>query len=333
MKILLISGSYPPESCGVGDYTYRLSQALISAGLDVECLRNSKWELRNTHGILDAVDDVRADIIHIQYPTVGYGRALGPQLLSCRRPCVVTIHEGSQAHPLRKLSLYGFFGTARCLIFTNSFEQKFAVRLAPWISRKSEVIPIGSNVVASSHAAEAASDTIGYFGLIRHNKGIEQVIELAQLALKRGRKFRILIIGSEFHGQHDYYEQLHRQSLGLPVEWRVGLQGQDLDSALAECKVAYLPFPDGASERRSSLLTMLSRGTPVITTTGPQVPEQLRPAVRFAANPEEAITLAERLMADDSDRKDLRERGAAYASMFSWGRIAQRHIQLYQRFG
>lgn len=329
MRILLISGSYPPEPCGIGDYTHRMSEALRSGGMDVQLLRQNLWRLRDARAILKAVDEARVDIVHVQYPSIGYGRALGPQLLSCCRPCVVTVHEVSQAHPIRKLSLYGFFSTATNLIFTSEFEKQAATRFAPWIEGKSTVIPIGCNITVMPSGQEPSTNTIGYFGLIRPNKGLEQVIELARLSLARGGKFRILIIGSEFRGQESYHRLLRQQSAGLPVEWRTGLSGSELNAALCECGLAYLPFPDGASERRSSLLTFLTLGTPVITTRGPQLPAQLEDAVQFAANPEEAFQLAESLMSDRQSRNLLRAKGSEYAQLFRWETIAERHMRLY----
>lgn len=331
MRILLISGSYPPETCGIGDYTVRLAEALRSEGIDVTFLKQKPWRLRDGRAILKAVDDAGADIIHLQYPSIGYGRVLGPQLLSCCRPCVVTVHEVTQAHPIRKLSLYGFFGTAKALIFTSRFEQEAAFRLAPWIEQKSTVIPIGSNIPVTQCRQDAAPNTIGYFGLIRPNKGLEQVIELARLSPASAGKLKILIIGSQFGGQESYYRSLREQSVGLPVEWRVGLNGSDLNAALCECRVAYLPFPDGASERRSSLLAFMDLGIPVITTKGLQVTEGLERAVKFAANPEEALQCAEELMTDCQVRNYFRAEGSAYARMFRWEAIAERHLQLYRQ--
>ncbi|HET8635270.1 MAG TPA: glycosyltransferase [Acidobacteriaceae bacterium] len=331
MRVLLVSGSYPPDACGVGDYTCRLAEALRSEGVSVDLLKQNSWRLRDGRAVLRAVDDAKADIVHLQYPSVGYGRALGPQLLSCRRPCVVTVHEITQAHPVRKLSLYGFLGTAKTLIFTSHFERRAALKLAPWIEKKSAVIPIGSNVPVSACRRGAAPNTIGYFGLIRPNKGLEQVLELARLSIANPSKFKVLIIGSQFGGQESYYRSLRQQSAGLPVEWRVGLNGPELNAALCECEVAYLPFPDGASERRSSLLAFMNLGTPVITTRGPQVTENMERAVSFAANPEEALRQAGILMTDCDARGDLRAQSLAYARTFHWDMIAQQHIQLYRQ--
>lgn len=43
--ILFISNNFPPISCGVGDYTYKLSKALVKQGIEVSILCSSKPEI------------------------------------------------------------------------------------------------------------------------------------------------------------------------------------------------------------------------------------------------------------------------------------------------
>jgi hypothetical protein len=38
VRVILVTGSLPPEACGVGDYTQRLASALADAGQPVELL-------------------------------------------------------------------------------------------------------------------------------------------------------------------------------------------------------------------------------------------------------------------------------------------------------
>lgn len=331
MRILLIGGSRPPEVCGIGDYTHRLAEALQAEGLDAQMFRPREWRLRDIHSMWNAVDSAKADLVHMQYPAFQYGSHLGPQLLCATRPCIVTIHEISHAHVLRQLSLYPFFAAARRIVFTTNFEREHSARLAPWIHKRSEVIPIGSNIFAGASEVDPASNAVGYFGLIRPNKGLEEVLALAALISHRKKPLRVFIIGSKFQGCEAYYEMLRQKSAALPIEWRIGLQGPELDAALAACGLAYLPYPDGASERRSSLLAFLSKGTPVITTSGAQTPESLKQAVRFSSSPENALDIAEEIMADAQAWQILRQRGAAYARTFSWSSIAERHVELYRR--
>ena len=44
-KILFITNNFPPITCGVGDYTYKLSQELVKQGWKVSILCASKPEI------------------------------------------------------------------------------------------------------------------------------------------------------------------------------------------------------------------------------------------------------------------------------------------------
>ncbi len=46
MKVALITGSLPPDPCGVGDYTYKLYKALSDKGIDVEILCRKNWRIK-----------------------------------------------------------------------------------------------------------------------------------------------------------------------------------------------------------------------------------------------------------------------------------------------
>src|ERR1700740_288423 len=96
MKVLMVSGSWPPEPCGVGHYASRLSEALAEAGVDlVRFGGRQALSMRNLHQVLGQVRNVEADIVHLQYPTMAYGRSFAPPLFTvlARTPVVVTLHE------------------------------------------------------------------------------------------------------------------------------------------------------------------------------------------------------------------------------------------------
>jgi glycosyltransferase involved in cell wall biosynthesis len=114
------------------------------------------------------------------------------------------------------------------------------------------------------------------------------------------------------------------------VEWSVGLDHEAAGRALGEAAFAYLPFPDGASERRGSLLACLAAGNVVVTTRGPQTPSALDGAVRYAASPHEAAEVLGALAADERAVARLRAAAMAFAARFSWESIAERHVELYR---
>jgi len=272
-----------------------------------------------------------ADLYHIQYPATGYGWKLGPHFLSVLRPLVVTVHEWSQGHILRQLSSLSFTVRPRKIIFTNEYEQRYAQRFAPWIKKRSTRIPIGNNVPLVSGVDKGSGKVVTCFGLIRPEKGLEQLIKMARLFKARGNGMTARIVGTVMPGNEEYYSRLRDQSKDLPIEWRLGLTGEALSHVLAETEVAYLPFPDGASERRSSLIAMLANGAAVITTQGSHTPRDLNKAILFADSPDKAVLLAETMFNNPRMRADLQRAAARHAAKYSWANIAQEHLMVYRR--
>lgn len=328
----MITGSFPPDVCGVGDYTFCLTNSLKTKGIKIEIITNQSWRIANSGRICNNIKKVRPDIIHVQYPTIGYGSGLAPQALSLRFPCIVTLHEISLAHLLRRISLFPFSIRTKHIIFTSSFERNYALRYAPWIKSFSSVIPIGSNIsVGSNNLAKSNLKEIVYFGLIRPNKGLEDVITLASLLKNNSLNLVIRIIGSTDKKCLDYLEKLKADSVDLPVIWELGLPMENIAELLSESVIGYVPYPDGASERRGSLLALLANGVATITTRGSQTPLSLTGVVEFIKSPEEALRSILKLLTDQKSLQDLITKGREYAANFAWDSIASKHIEIYKQ--
>ena len=332
LKIAMITGSYPPVPCGVGDYTARLAEALMAEGASVDIYSaDIEWGLLNARKVAARIAVATPDLIHIQYPTTGYGHKLGPQALSLLlKPCVVTIHEVSQVHVLRRLSLCPFALGAERLIFTSDYEMNYALKWAPWLANRSSVIPIGSFISTPIDACEKDLDDIVYFGLIRPKKGLEQVIRLAHLARSEGVSLKMCIIGSVDSKQQPYLDQLQSASAGLPIRWELGLPEPRVANLLARTRIAYMPFPDGASERRSSLLALLLNGVATVSTKGAFTTGAMSDAIAFAETPEEALHIVKGLMAAPEKQELLAQKARRYARRHDWDSIASRHLELYR---
>jgi glycosyltransferase involved in cell wall biosynthesis len=331
MKVVLITGSYPPDICGVAEYTERLAEALEKAGAKVILFTGKNWSPANAFELNREIGGLAADVLHMQYPATGYGWHLGPQVLSLLRPFVTTIHECSQTHILRRLSLFPFTVRAQKIIFTNEYEQVYSRRFAPWIEDRSTVVPIGNGIPQGSDSVDRLPKVVTNFGLIRPRKGLEDVIEMARLFKERANGLSVRIVGTILPGYEDYYERLRKEANDLPVQWALSLNGAPLSHALAETEVAYLPFPDGASERRSSLIAMLANKSSIITTHGVHTPSAMEKAVQFAGSPTEAVALAEDLFNNPRRLEATQSRAEEYAARFSWSSIAAEHMAIYQQ--
>lgn len=331
MKVALITGPCQAGKCGVGDYTVRLAVALQKACLQVDVVRGEDWKLFRLHSLVKLVRDVGADVLHLQYPTMGFGYKLGPQGLTLSVPCIVTLHEVSKAHLLRKLALYAFALRARHLIFTSDEEREFGLRWAPWLRKRSSVIPIGSNIESSVCDSEREIREVVYFGLVMPRKGIEDVLELARIIGRKRDDLRVRVVGSHRPEHAEYAARLRQRSEGLPVLWEQDLSEAQVTRRLGGAWIAYLPYPDGASGRRGGLKAALANGMAVVTTRGWDTAGELGKVVRFAATPSEAYTVIRELVVNPAQAEVMGGRARAYAARYSWESIAQSHLALYRK--
>ncbi len=328
MKVMLITGSYPPDVCGTADYTARLEESLQSLGVEAEVFYRKQWGVAHVRSLLREIDRSQPDLLHMQYPTTGYGWKLGPQAIGTLKPLIVTLHEASQSHILRQFSLYPFLLRSRHFIFTNPYERAHVERLAPWIAGRSTEIPIGCNLPIMAKQIKQ-NGIITCFSIIRPDKGLEDIIEAARLVKAQGSSVRMRVTGAVMPRYADYFHNLKAASESLPIDWITGLDDDTLSRVLAETSLAYLPFPDGASERRSSLVAMLMNQACVLTTVGDHTPEEMRPGIIAVASPKEAVARAEALFREPEQMEQVAARGAAYAQRFSWNAIGRQHLNVY----
>jgi len=326
----MVTGSYPPDTCGVGDFTAHLVETLLAQGIGVEVVSNENWGLNNAFCIKKRITSLNPDIVHIQYPTIGYETGLAPQLLSCVRPCVITLHEISQTHILRRLALLPFSIRSQHIVFTNYYEREYTLRWTPWISNRSSVIPIGSSMAIGSQDRDRDLEEIVYFGIIRPDKGLEDIITLASIIKKERLKIRIRIIGKPHPKYPEYFQMIYLQAKDLPIMWNLGLTESSVVDLLSRSRIAYVPFPDGASERRSSLFALLANGVNTITTKGSHTPPEMDKAVLYASTPKEALQLIQKLSGQNQLQMRLRYEAFAFVNNYSWESIAAKHVELYK---
>jgi len=176
MRVGLITGEYPPDRGGVGDYTRELARAMAVAGHEVHVITTRRpvttpetaerglaihrvvpgwgWRLWHTVGRLQATQAL--DVLNIQYQTAAYRmhpaiNLLPPWFLGERKPpIVVTFHDlrapylFPKAGPLRWQAVIALARRATGVIVTNREDE---IQLAEYAPPTSTVrIPIGSNI-------------------------------------------------------------------------------------------------------------------------------------------------------------------------------------------
>lgn len=375
MRILIVTGSYPPDVCGGGDYTSHLVASLIQKGVEVIVLTTlhvtdseekdvgeaigtgednffcdiqniarrkvarkvDSWSPRRTmFAVRDMIRALKPNVIHIQYPTIGYKMGLGPQWLAMVRPeripLVVTLHEASMVHILRRASLVPFRFAGRIITTTN--EEADYISFLLWIQRaKIDVIPVGSNVPRSDVTAKDEPPVITYFGLVYPAKGLERFLEVAREArLFMGEKVRFRICGQIHPKYADYYRKLRDLDGSKDVEWIIGADNLRVADLLKRSFIGLFPYPDGATFRRGTLVASLDNGLPVITTRGPNTPAVLKNQenILFADSIDDFLGAICQLLNDREVYTTIAANARELGSMFTWDSIADRHIAVYR---
>ncbi len=324
------------EACGIGDYAARLADELRQLSIDVLVLDRREWDRVGTPGIIRRIRNYGPDIVHIQYPTIGYYRGFVLPILAAApvfRMIVLTTHEFIQSHPFRRVCTNILAQKSIATIFPSDFERKVFLAHHPKLEARTFVIPIGSNIGAAENGLEneRRPSSVLYFGQIRPNKGIEEFIRLVEEASGNPHVYSFCLVGTPHPRHKGYYQALRDRTSSLPIEWFVGLSEDEVRKILSSRTYAYLPFPDGASERRGSLLAVLSNGLAVLTTKGDQTPAGLQHAVAFVSGTTHALEMLDSFEKDASMRREMVVRAREYSKSFSWGQIAANHYELYKK--
>jgi glycosyltransferase involved in cell wall biosynthesis len=311
--------------------------------------------------------------------------------LTNRPRVVVTTHDlllpylFPKAGPLRRWVTRRLLADADTVVVTNEIDFVMAatykrLEIGDWrlnangqslISnlQSPTLIPIGSNIPVTPPPGYDRSAwrarlgvapdqaLIAYFGLISRGKGLHVLLDsLARLPAS----FRLIVVGGEATQPQDraYTAEVQRQIEELGLRERVSITGHcaadEVSAHLMAADVAALPFADGATFRRGSLLAALAHGVPTITTTDDRRPttdtEVNEPRVSgqwsvvggrledgenvILVSPGDPAGLAgaiERLAGDAELRARIGAVGRALAAQFSWETIAERHEALYQQ--
>ena len=175
---------------------------------------------------------------------------------------------------------------------------------------------------------------IGYFGFLNASKGIDTLLQGVRIALNNKLPVKLLMIGGRT-GASDPVNIVYAQEVDQMVEdlnlhdhirWTGFVDDQAVSGHLTASDIVALPFRDGVSFRRGSLMAALAHGCAIITTY-PQVdiPEIMCDECMrlIPAESPTALSIAIEDLIDNPDlREDLGRRSYELAQQFTWDHIA-----------
>jgi glycosyltransferase involved in cell wall biosynthesis len=115
---------------------------------------------------------------------------------------------------------------------------------------------------------------LGYFGFLNLSKGGSDLMQVLKILSDRGMPVKLVLIGGRTGSSDptnaEYAAQVEQLIEALGVTDRVMATGYreppDVSRALLLCDVMVLPYVDGASLRRGSLLAAIAHGRAIVTT-------------------------------------------------------------------
>jgi glycosyltransferase involved in cell wall biosynthesis len=303
MKLGIITGEYPPLRGGVGAYTHIMAgewqkrghELFLFAPPQAQDARAhltpyaGKWGIGVVAPLRRWIATHKLDAVVLQsqmamYNLSGVITAL-PSLVR-NAPIVTTFHDllppylFPKAGFLRGWAMRQLARTSAHAVVTND-EDLHALSGLPNVS----LIPIGSNITAQSIAPEArqayrqrvgGAFVVGHFGFLYPNRGVEVLLR-ALAVVRRAHDVRLVMIGGREGGPTNpaYVAELDAliATLGLSsaVHWTGYADDTAVSAWLQSVDCLALPFLDGASTRRGSLMAAIEHACPIVTTQ-PRVP-------------------------------------------------------------
>lgn len=371
MKIGLISGEFPPMPGGVGDFTRILAEHMLKQGHKVSMLSRAGaahvslpvstvggWGAGCLLEIRRWARRGGLDLVNLQFQTAAFNMSpfihFLPDFIGV--PVVTTFHDMRhpylfpKAGPLRDWIVMRLARASQGVIATNREDE---LKLPTMLHRR--VIPIGSSIkrpaLSASERAHLRQQIVadddclllGHFGFVRPIKGVDYLIKALANLRSRGKNARLVFIGARSNtvdggADSDYLRELDERIRRLDLEDAVHFTGflpdEDVSAWLGAVDLVVLPYADGASFRRSSLIAALHQGCAIITTE----PAVAEPALAHGKNlwlapPRSAEGLeraALQLLSEPAQVTALRQGAERLSQVFGWERITRDTIDFYQ---
>lgn len=359
---------------GVGAYTQILARTFSDRGHQVfifgpmEAVESRseihltsdarRWQPRTMQAIRAWAQQNHLDIINLQFETAAFRMSPWIHFLPAfvgTVPVVTTFHDllvpylFPKAGKLREWILMKLARTSQGVITTNHEDMERIKNL-----ENTALIPIGSNILTElptdydrhqwrkRFEVDSGDFLITHFGFLNRSKGVETLLKaLAEMYLNH-MPVKLLMIGGRVGSSDPSNESYAREIDGLInrlgivpiVSWTGFVTEQDVTGYLKAADAVVLPYRDGASYRRGSLMAAIQHGC-VIVTTQPQVNV---PTFQHGENMlifpvDDTVSLINNLkqLIDQKPlRRTLQQHALETADCFRWDTIAHDYEKFFE---
>lgn len=316
--------------------------------------RSRRWRWPDVAMVADIALRYELDVVNIQYQAAAYNMrspAINflPWRLQGLTNTVVTFHDlrvpylFPKAGRLREKAVRFMAKEASGIITTNVSDYEAMRNVLP--SAAVCEIPIGSNIstytpnqieldeIKEALHLQKGDYLLGYFGFLNESKGADVLIRaVAEL----DKNCHLVFIGgrtgaSDQRNNQLFFDGLDQlisaYQLNERVHWTGFVSDVRVSSYLNAADLVVMPYKDGVSLRRGTLMAALAHGRPVISTH----PFHPIPALQHGENiwlvprddHKELARQIRKLMKDNGLRQQLGHGACHLAQRFTWDKIAE----------
>ena len=325
------------------------------------------WGLSAMRAINKWAHENKLDVVNLQFETAAFNMSpwvhFLPEFLR-GIPLVTTFHDllvpylfPKAGKKLRNWFVMRLARRSQGVIVTNQEDFQKVHDLM-----QATLIPIGSNIPHKlpddfnkdewrSKAGASADDfLVAYFGFINHTKGVDILIEdVAHIQRTSSIPVKVVLIGGRTgssdptnFGEAEKIDALiEKHGISDSITWTGFVDDEAVSAYLTASDAVALPFRDGASYRRGSLMAAIQHGCAIVTTR-PKV------GIPLFKDGENMLLVRQEIIDEDCPpylhishaliklyrtpelREKLRKGSAQLASEFNWSVIGDECLNLYQ---
>jgi glycosyltransferase involved in cell wall biosynthesis len=260
------------------------------------------------------------DCIHLMFPqylpsrlALTYART-SIRLASRRATRVLTVSESSKRDILRFVDV----PAEKIDVIYNAYDERFGVE------------PLEEDVVRVRERYQLHDEFVLYAGNVKPHKNLERLIEAFHIVRNRGLEhLKLVLIGDEISKYAALRRAVHKHQLHKYVRFLGYLPEETL--AVMYRLAGVFVFPSLYEGFGLPPLEAMASGTPVVTSNVSSLPEVAGGAAILVDpyHPEAIADGIERVLCDETLRRDLRAKGLARARQFSWETSVRRVREIY----
>lgn len=343
-----------------------LTNELNSDDIDIPIYRDiRKWSPKLYNHVRERATEIKADWIHIQYQTAAYAMNPAINFAPARWKKSGFLNTAWTYHDLLVPYLFPKAGgrirqwvterpacDAQLTIVTNEADN---LQLLASNNRPEKVV-IGSNIHGYALTAEERAErrakrgyserdsVIAYFGFLNRSKGGLTLIHTLHRLKQERPQVKLLMIGGKV-GASDptnfaYLQEVEQliDTLGLreSIQWTGHQPDAEVGADLNACDVLFMPYEDGASLRRGTLMAGLANGCAIVTTQPINPIPELEDGAQLLyvppRDPKASALIIKHLLDNVALAGQLRRRARRRSKHFHWDAIAERHQELYTQY-